>query len=80
MSLHHVRTDAVARFDYGFGGNIGGRMADIGRSVGSQSIGLMIQEIAPGNRASRRHRHVFLTPHVFLMPHMFLTPNVSLKQ
>jgi uncharacterized cupin superfamily protein len=34
-------------------------MADIGRSVGSQSIGLVIQTVAPGYRSSRRHRHVF---------------------
>lgn len=34
-------------------------MADIGRAVGSQVIGLTIQTVAPGCRSSRRRRHVF---------------------
>jgi uncharacterized cupin superfamily protein len=34
-------------------------MADIGRAVGSQTIGLTVQTVAPGCRASRRHQHVF---------------------
>ena len=59
MALRHVRIDGVAPFEYGFGGNIGGRMTDIGRAMGSQAVGLIIQTIAPGCRASRRHRHVF---------------------
>ncbi|MFI4997481.1 MAG: cupin domain-containing protein [Hyphomicrobiales bacterium] len=59
MALHHVRIDAVTPFEYGFGGNIRARMADIGRTIGSEAIGLTIQTVAPGNRSSRRHRHVF---------------------
>jgi uncharacterized cupin superfamily protein len=59
MALHHVRIDAVPPFDYGFGGPIRARMADIGRAIGSQAIGLTIQTVSPGCRASRRHRHVF---------------------
>jgi uncharacterized cupin superfamily protein len=59
MALHHVRIDGVAPFDYSFEGNIRARMADIGRAVGSQAIGLTIQTVAPGCRSSRRHRHVF---------------------
>lgn len=59
MALRHVRIDAVTPVPYGFGGRIGGTMTDIGRNMGSQSIGLVIQTIPPGNRASRRHRHVF---------------------
>ncbi|SED90802.1 Cupin domain-containing protein [Rhizobiales bacterium GAS191] len=59
MALHYVRIDAVAPFDYEFGGNIPARMADIGRTIGSQAIGLTIQTVAPGCRSSRRHRHVF---------------------
>jgi uncharacterized cupin superfamily protein len=59
MTLHHVRIDGVAPFEYGFGGNIRGRMADVGRNLGSQTIGLTIQTMVPGFRSSRRHRHVF---------------------
>ncbi len=59
MALHRVRIDEVRPFDYGFGGNIKARMADVGRTVGSQSVGLTIQTVAPGCRSSRRHRHVF---------------------
>lgn len=59
MALRRVRIGEVRPFNYGFGGNINARMADVGRTVGSQSIGLTIQTVAPGCRASRRHRHVF---------------------
>jgi uncharacterized cupin superfamily protein len=59
MALRHVRIDAIAPFDYGFGGNIQARMADVGRAVGSQTVGLTIQTMAPGCRSSRRHKHVF---------------------
>jgi uncharacterized cupin superfamily protein len=59
MPLRHVRIDAVKPFDYSFGGAIHARMADVGRTIGSQAIGLAIQTIAPGCRASRRHKHVF---------------------
>ena len=48
MALHHVRMDSVTAFDYGFGGNIKGRMTDIGRNLGSQTIGLTIQTVRPG--------------------------------
>jgi uncharacterized cupin superfamily protein len=59
MAPHHVRIDDVAPFAYDFGGNIRARMADVGRTVGSQTIGLTIQTVTPGCRSSRRHRHVF---------------------
>ena len=59
MALLRVHLEEVRPFDYEFGGSIKARMADIGRSVGSQSIGLAIQIVAPGCRSSRRHRHVF---------------------
>jgi uncharacterized cupin superfamily protein len=59
MALHHVRLDGVAPFDYDFGGNIHAQMADIGRAIGSRTIGLTVQTVAPGCRSSRRHRHVF---------------------
>ena len=55
----HVRIDAVTPFVYGFGPGIGGLMADVGRNVGSDRIGLTIQTVPPGNRTSRRHRHVY---------------------
>ncbi len=59
MVLRHVRVDEVTPFDYGFGGTIRARMADIGRAMGSRAIGLTIQTVGPGCRASRRHKHVF---------------------
>jgi len=59
MALHHVRIDGIAPFDYDFGGNIRARMADVGRAMGSQTIGLTIQTVTPGCQSSRRHRHVF---------------------
>jgi uncharacterized cupin superfamily protein len=59
MPLRRMRLDEVRPFDYGFGGNIKARMADVGRTLGSQSIGLTIQTVAPGCRSSRRHKHVF---------------------
>jgi len=43
MALRRVHLEEVRPFDYEFGGSIKARMADIGRSVGSQSIGLTIQ-------------------------------------
>jgi uncharacterized cupin superfamily protein len=59
MTLRRVKIADVRPFDYSFGGAIGGRMADVGRTIGSLSIGLNIQTVAPGFRSSRRHRHVF---------------------
>ncbi len=59
MPLRHVRVDAIKPFEYSFGGAIHARMADVGRTIGSQAIGLTIQTIAPGCRASRRHKHMF---------------------
>jgi uncharacterized cupin superfamily protein len=59
MSLHKVRLSDIKPFDYEFGRNIGGKMADVGRTVGSKTIGLTIQTIRPGCFSSRRHKHVF---------------------
>ncbi len=59
MALRKVAIPEIQPFDYSFGGPIRARMADVGRTVGSQSIGLTIQTVAPGCRSSRRHRHVF---------------------
>jgi len=54
-----VDLQSVPAFDYQFGPSQMGRMQDVGRNVGSDKIGLMIQTIAPGKRSSRRHRHLF---------------------
>jgi uncharacterized cupin superfamily protein len=59
MSLHKIKLSNVAPFTYSFGDGIGGTMADVGRTVGSKTIGLTIQTIAPGHFSSRRHKHVF---------------------
>ena len=59
MALRLTTIAEIPPFDYSFGGSIGGRMQDVGRRLGSQTIGLIVQTIPPGNRASRRHRHVF---------------------
>jgi uncharacterized cupin superfamily protein len=59
MALRKVKLVDVRPFDYGFGGNIRARMADIGRSLGSKTIGLAIQTVAPGCMSSPRHKHVF---------------------
>jgi uncharacterized cupin superfamily protein len=49
---------AIAPFAYAFEPGIGGRMTDVGRTLGSRRIGLAIQTIAPGHWSSRRHRHL----------------------
>lgn len=55
--VRHVRIADVTPFDCAFEGPIRARMTDIGRTLGSQKIGLAIQTVAPGNWSSRRHRH-----------------------
>jgi uncharacterized cupin superfamily protein len=59
MPLHLVKLQDIPAFDYQFGPVQGGRMQDVGRNVGSDRIGLVIQTVPPGKRASRRHRHMF---------------------
>lgn len=54
-----VRIGDIAAFPYAFEPPIRGTMTDVGRTLSSRSIGLIIQTIAPGDRASRRHRHLF---------------------
>ncbi len=49
----------IQPFDYAFEPPIRGTMTDIGRNLGSRDIGILIQMVAPGDRSSRRHRHVF---------------------
>jgi len=59
MALRKLKISDVKPFTYALGGPITGKMADVGRSVGSRSIGLVIQTLAPGCFSSRRHKHVF---------------------
>jgi uncharacterized cupin superfamily protein len=59
MSLRKLNIRDVTAFEYSFEPPIAALMADIGRALGSASIGLTIQTVQPGRRSSRRHRHVF---------------------
>jgi hypothetical protein len=59
MPLRMLKIADVTPFAYAFEGNIKARMADIGRRIGSKTIGLAIQTVAPGCLSSRRHKHVF---------------------
>jgi uncharacterized cupin superfamily protein len=59
MPLRKLNIRDVEAFNYSFGGPIVAKMADIGRSLGSVSIGLNIQTVRPGCWSSRRHRHLF---------------------
>lgn len=59
MALRMSNISDIPPFSYSFGGAIEARMQDVGRRLGSQTIGLTVQTIAPGHRSSRRHRHVF---------------------
>jgi hypothetical protein len=58
MPLRKVNIQDVSRINYGFGPPITAQMADIGRTLGSASVGLAIQTVRPGHWSSRRHRHV----------------------
>lgn len=59
MALRRVKLAEVKAFDYAFEPPIRARMADVGRTLGSQTIGLAIQTVPPGCFSSRKHRHVF---------------------
>jgi uncharacterized cupin superfamily protein len=61
MALRLKNVKDVAAFAYHFESPFAVRatMADVGRTLGSQAIGLVIQTIDPGCRSSRRHRHLF---------------------
>jgi uncharacterized cupin superfamily protein len=54
MALRKIQLSNAAPFPYSFGDGIGGTMSDVGRTVGSKTIGLVIQTIAPGHFSSRR--------------------------
>jgi len=54
-----VRISDVTPVGYAFEPPVAATMADVGRTLGSRKIGLTIQTVAPGQRSSRRHRHVF---------------------
>lgn len=59
MPLRHVRLGDVEPFTYSFGDPFTARMADVGRTLGSATIGMAIQTVEPGRFSSRPHRHVF---------------------
>lgn len=59
MPVRKINIREVVPFDYSFEPPITARMADIGRALGSASIGLVVQTVQPGHRSSRRHRHIF---------------------
>ncbi|WP_439576123.1 cupin domain-containing protein [Phreatobacter sp.] len=59
MPLRRLAIADVKPFAYAFEAGIGGTMTDIGRTLGSRTIGLLVQTVPPGNRSSRRHRHLF---------------------
>ena len=59
MTLRKLNVRDLNQFDLDFGAPIRARVADIGRSLGSSSIGLLVQTVQPGCQSSRRHRHIF---------------------
>lgn len=59
MPLRRLAIAEVKPFAYAFGPGIGGTMTDVGRTLGSATIGLIIQTVPPGHFSSRRHRHLF---------------------
>ena len=59
MPLRKLNIRDVARFEYSLGSPVTAQMADIGRALGSASIGLAIQTVHPGFWSSHRHRHLF---------------------
>ena len=59
MPLRRVAVADIKPFAYAFEAGIGGTMTDVGRTLGSDTIGLIVQTVKPGMRSSRRHRHVF---------------------
>jgi uncharacterized cupin superfamily protein len=59
MTLRRVAIADIKPFAYAFEAGIGGTMTDVGRTLGSDTIGLIIQTVKPGDRSSRRHRHLF---------------------
>jgi uncharacterized cupin superfamily protein len=59
MALRKLTMSGLKPFAYSFGDGIGGEMADVGRTIGSKTIGLVIQTVSPGRFSSRKHKHVF---------------------
>src|SRR5260370_39748439 len=59
MSLRKVKLSDLKSFAYSLGGNIQAKRADVGRTVGSKTIGLTIQTVGRGCFSPRRHKHVF---------------------
>lgn len=59
MTIRKLNISEIVPFDYEFETPIGGKMTDVGRNIGSATLGLNIQTVLPGNFSSRRHRHFF---------------------
>src|SRR5215471_8124155 len=59
MALRKVALSDIEPFEYGFDGNVRAQMTDVGRNVGSKTVGLAIQTVPPRCFSSRRHKHVF---------------------
>ena len=59
MTIRKLNISEIVPVDYEFETPIGGKMTDVGRHIGSATIGLNIQTVPPGNFSSRRHRHLF---------------------
>jgi uncharacterized cupin superfamily protein len=59
MSLRTIKLSEIKLFEYSFEPPIRASMADVGRTLGSRTIGLVIQTVPPGCFSSRKHRHVF---------------------
>jgi uncharacterized cupin superfamily protein len=59
MPIRKRNVKSIKSFEYAFEQPIAARMTDIGRALGSQSIGLTVQTVSPGHWSSRRHRHLF---------------------
>jgi uncharacterized cupin superfamily protein len=59
MPLRKLNFKDIKPFEYRFEPPIVAKMADVGRALGSATIGLTIQTVSPGHWSSRRHRHLF---------------------
>jgi uncharacterized cupin superfamily protein len=59
MPLRKLNLHDIKPIDYAREPPITARMADIGRRLGSVSIGLSIQTVPAGCMSSRRHRNLF---------------------
>ena len=59
MPLRKLNVRDLKPFSCDHGALIKWEMADVGRTLGSERIGLVVQTVHPGCQSSRRHRHLF---------------------